>query len=49
MGADTGIDGYYYYCKPNGKQTEAGIVSVKGNENPGLLGFDPLEAQRLAL
>ena len=30
-GADTGIDGYYY-CKPDGKKTEAGIVSVKGGE-----------------
>jgi site-specific DNA-methyltransferase (adenine-specific) len=30
-GADTGIDGYYY-CKPDGKATEAGIVSVKGGE-----------------
>ena len=28
-GADTGIDGYYY-CKPDGKKTEAAIVSVKG-------------------
>jgi site-specific DNA-methyltransferase (adenine-specific) len=34
-GADTGIDGYYY-CKPDGKQTEAGIVSVKGGDNPGV-------------
>jgi site-specific DNA-methyltransferase (adenine-specific) len=31
-GADTGIDGYYY-CKPDGKKTEAGIVSVKGGDN----------------
>jgi len=31
-GADTGIDGYYY-CKPDGKKTEAGIVSVKGGES----------------
>jgi adenine specific DNA methylase Mod len=30
-GADTGIDGYYF-CKPDGKKTEAGIVSVKGGE-----------------
>ena len=30
-GADTGIDGYYY-CKPDGKKTEAEIVSVKGGE-----------------
>jgi len=30
-GADSGIDGYYY-CKPDGKKTEAGIVSVKGGE-----------------
>jgi DNA methylase/Restriction endonuclease len=30
-GADTGIDGYYY-CKPDGKKTEAGIVSVKAGE-----------------
>ena len=30
-GADTGIDGYYH-CKPDGKKTEAGIVSVKGGE-----------------
>ncbi len=30
-GADGGIDGYYY-CKPDGKKTEAGIVSVKGGE-----------------
>jgi len=34
-GADSGIDGYYY-CKPDGKQTEAGIVSVKGGDNPGV-------------
>jgi adenine specific DNA methylase Mod len=27
-GADSGIDGYYY-CKPDGKKTENGIVSVK--------------------
>ena len=31
-GADTGIDGYYY-CKPDGKKTEAGIVSVKAGES----------------
>jgi site-specific DNA-methyltransferase (adenine-specific) len=31
-GADSGIDGYYY-CKPDGKKTESGIVSVKGGEN----------------
>jgi site-specific DNA-methyltransferase (adenine-specific) len=31
-GADSGIDGYFY-CKPDGKKTEAGIVSVKGGEN----------------
>jgi site-specific DNA-methyltransferase (adenine-specific) len=31
-GADSGIDGYYY-CKPDGKKTEAGIVSVKGGDN----------------
>ena len=31
-GADTGIDGYYF-CKPDGKKTEAGIVSVKAGEN----------------
>src|SRR6266852_9877912 len=30
-GADTGIDGYYY-CKPDGKKMEAGIVSVKAGE-----------------
>lgn len=30
-GADTGIDGYFY-CKPDGKKTEAGIVSVKGGD-----------------
>lgn len=30
-GADSGIDGYYY-CVPDGKKTEAGIVSVKGGE-----------------
>ena len=30
-GADSGIDGYYY-CKPDGKKTEGGIVSVKGGE-----------------
>jgi site-specific DNA-methyltransferase (adenine-specific) len=30
-GAGTGIDGHYY-CKPDGKKTEAGIVSVKGGE-----------------
>lgn len=34
-GADSGIDGYYY-CKPDGKQTEAGVVSVKGGEHPGV-------------
>ncbi len=34
-GADSGIDGYYY-CKPDGKQTEAGIVSVKGGEHPSV-------------
>lgn len=34
-GADSGIDGYYY-CKPDGKQTEAGIVSVKGGDHPGV-------------
>jgi site-specific DNA-methyltransferase (adenine-specific) len=31
-GADGGIDGYYY-CKPDGKKTEGGIVSVKGGDN----------------
>jgi site-specific DNA-methyltransferase (adenine-specific) len=31
-GADSGIDGYFY-CKPDGKKTEAGIVSVKAGEN----------------
>jgi site-specific DNA-methyltransferase (adenine-specific) len=31
-GADSGIDGYYY-CKPDGKKTEAGIISVKAGEN----------------
>jgi len=31
-GADGGIDGYYF-CKPDGKNTAAGIVSVKGGEN----------------
>ena len=31
-GADSGIDGYYY-CKPDGKKTEAGIVSVKAGDN----------------
>jgi adenine specific DNA methylase Mod len=31
-GADTGIDGYYY-CKPDGKKTETGIVSVKGRRD----------------
>ena len=31
-GADGGIDGYYY-CKPDGKNTAAVIVSVKGGEN----------------
>jgi site-specific DNA-methyltransferase (adenine-specific) len=30
-GADSGIDGYYY-CKPDGKKTAAGIVSVKGGD-----------------
>jgi DNA methylase/Restriction endonuclease len=30
-GADSGIDGCYY-CKPDGKKTEVGIVSVKGGE-----------------
>jgi site-specific DNA-methyltransferase (adenine-specific) len=30
-GADTGIDGYYY-CKPEGRKTEAGVVSVKAGE-----------------
>jgi adenine specific DNA methylase Mod len=30
-GADSGIDGYYY-CKPDGKKTEGGIVSVKGGD-----------------
>lgn len=30
-GADSGIDGYYF-CKPDGKKTVAGIVSVKGGE-----------------
>jgi len=30
-GADSGID-EYYYCKPDGKKTQAGIVSVKGGE-----------------
>lgn len=30
-GPDSGIDGYYY-CKPDGKKTQAGIVSVKGGE-----------------
>lgn len=30
-GADGGIDGYYY-CKPDGKKTAAGIISVKGGE-----------------
>ena len=34
-GADSGIDGYYY-CKPDGKKTEAGIVSVKAGENLGV-------------
>ena len=34
-GADFGIDGYYY-CKPDGKKTAAGIVSVKGGENLGV-------------
>jgi site-specific DNA-methyltransferase (adenine-specific) len=31
-GADSGIDGYYY-CKPDGRRTEAGIIQVKGGEN----------------
>lgn len=31
-GADTGIDGFYY-CKPDGKKTEAGVISVKGGDN----------------
>ncbi len=31
-GADGGIDGYYY-CKPDGKKTEGGIVSVKGGDS----------------
>lgn len=31
-GADGGIDGYIYF-KPDGKKTEAAIVSVKGGEN----------------
>jgi site-specific DNA-methyltransferase (adenine-specific) len=31
-GADGGIDGYYF-CKPDGKKTEGGIVSVKGGNN----------------
>lgn len=31
-GADGGIDGFYY-CKPDGKKTEGGIVSVKGGDN----------------
>ena len=30
-GADSGIDGYYY-CKPDGKKTESGIISVKAGE-----------------
>ncbi len=30
-GADSGIDGYFY-CKPDGKKTEGGIVSVKAGE-----------------
>lgn len=34
-GADSGIDGYYY-CKPDGKKTEAGVVSVKGGDNLGV-------------
>ena len=34
-GADSGIDGYYY-CKPDGKKTEGGIVSVKGGDNLGV-------------
>lgn len=34
-GADGGIDGYYY-CKPDGKKTEGGIVSVKGGGNLGV-------------
>jgi site-specific DNA-methyltransferase (adenine-specific) len=31
-GADSGIDGFIYF-KPDGKQTEKAIVSVKGGEN----------------
>lgn len=34
-GADGGIDGYYY-CKPDGKRTEGGVVSVKGGDNLGV-------------
>ena len=34
-GADSGIDGYYY-CKPDGKKTEGGVVSVKGGDNLGV-------------
>lgn len=34
-GADTGIDGYYY-CKPDGKKTAGGVVSVKGGDNLGV-------------
>lgn len=34
-GADSGIDGYFY-CKPDGKKTEGGIVSVKGGDNLGV-------------
>ncbi len=30
-GADSGIDGYYF-CKPDGKKTEAAIVSVKAGD-----------------
>ena len=35
-GADTGIDGIVYF-KPDGKQTEKVIVSVKGGENVSVL------------
>ena len=34
-GADSGIDGYYF-CKPDGKKTEGGVVSVKGGDNLGV-------------
>jgi len=34
-GADTGIDGIFYFS-PDGKKTEKGIVSVKGGENIGV-------------